>query len=58
MVTIHAGLECGIFSQKLPGLDCISMGPDMRDVHSVEETLSISSVARVWEYLKALLAEK
>lgn len=58
VVTIHAGLECGIFSQKLPGLDCVSMGPDMRDVHSVEETLSISSVARVWGYLKALLAEK
>ena len=58
VVTIHAGLECGIFSQKLPGLDCVSMGPDMRDVHSVEETLSISSVTRVWEYIKALLAEK
>lgn len=58
VVTIHAGLECGIFSQKLPGLDCVSMGPDMKDVHSVDETLSISSVARVWEYLKALLAEK
>ncbi len=58
VITIHAGLECGILSQKLPGLDCVSMGPDLRDVHSVKEAVSISSVARVWEYLKALLAER
>lgn len=55
--TIHAGLECGILSDKLPGLDCISFGPDMFDVHTPKERLSISSVARVWEFLKALLAD-
>lgn len=54
--TIHAGLECGIFSDKLPNLDCISFGPDQFDVHTPMERLRISSVKRVWEYLKALLA--
>lgn len=55
---IHAGLECGILSSKIEGLDCISMGPDMIDIHSPKERLSISSVERVWNYLKALLAVK
>lgn len=55
---IHAGLECGILSSKIPGLDCISIGPDMADVHTPDESISISSVARVWEFIKAVLAEK
>lgn len=55
---IHAGLECGILSSKVEGLDCISIGPDMSDVHTPDERISISSVARVWEFLKAVLAEK
>ncbi len=55
---IHAGLECGIFSEKLPGLDCVSFGPDMYDIHTTGERLSISSVQRVWEFLEQLLAEK
>lgn len=55
---IHAGLECGILASKTEDLDCISMGPDMRDIHTTEETLSISSTGRVWEYIVALLAEK
>ncbi|MBQ8558362.1 MAG: aminoacyl-histidine dipeptidase [Tyzzerella sp.] len=55
---IHAGLECGILSSKVEGLDCISIGPDMSDVHTPDEKISISSVARVWEFLKAVLAEK
>lgn len=55
---IHAGLECGILSSKIEGLDCISMGPDMFDVHTPDERVSMSSVARVWEYLKAVLACK
>lgn len=55
---LHAGLECGIFSDKIPGLDCISMGPDLFDVHTPNERVSISSVQRVWEFLKALLAVK
>ncbi|MDR3891097.1 MAG: aminoacyl-histidine dipeptidase [Blautia sp.] len=48
---IHAGLECGLFYEKIPGIDCISIGPDMKDIHTSEETLSISSTARVYEYL-------
>lgn len=55
---IHAGLECGILASKIEDLDCISIGPDMRDIHTTEETLSISSTGRVWEYIVALLAEK
>lgn len=55
---IHGGLECGILSNKLPGLDCISFGPDIFDVHSVKERMNISSVQRMWEYLKAVLAAK
>ena len=55
VVTIHAGLECGIFSDKIEDLDCISMGPNGRDIHTTEERLSISSTARVWEFLKEVL---
>ena len=51
VITIHAGLECGIFSDKIEGLDCISLGPDNYDIHTTEEHLSISSTARVWDYL-------
>lgn len=54
--TIHAGLECGLFAQKLPGLDAVSLGPDMRDIHSPREKLSISSVERTWAYLLGVLA--
>lgn len=55
VVAIHAGLECGLFAQKIPGLDLISLGPDMHDVHTPDERLSISSTIRVWEYLKLVL---
>lgn len=58
VVAIHAGVECGLFSGKLPGLDCVSMGPDMQSIHTTEEKLSISSVKRVWEYLLAFLKTK
>lgn len=52
---IHAGLECGLLSGKLPGLDCISLGPDMSGVHTTEEKLSISSTKRTWELLLEVL---
>lgn len=55
---IHAGLECGILASKIEGLDCISFGPDMRDIHTTEETLDVASAARVWEFLVKLLAMK
>ncbi len=57
VLVIHAGLECGIFSDKIEGLDCVSIGPDMFDIHTTEERLSISSAIRVFEYLKTLLKE-
>ncbi len=52
---IHAGLECGFFADKIPGLDCVSIGPDMSDVHTTSESLSISSTARTWEYICEVL---
>lgn len=55
--TIHAGLECGLLAEKLPGLDAVSMGPDMRDIHSTRERLSIASVQRTWDYLLEVLSE-
>lgn len=55
---IHAGLECGLIAAKINDLDCISLGPDMRDIHTTEETLSISSTKRVWEYLLKVLEVK
>lgn len=51
VVTIHAGLECGIFSDKTEGLDCVSIGPDNRDIHTPDERLSLPSFNRVYEYL-------
>lgn len=53
--TIHAGLECGLFCGKIEGLDCISIGPDMLDIHTPLERLSISSAGRVWKYILELL---
>ncbi len=55
---IHAGLECGLLGSKIADLDCVSMGPDMKDIHTTEETLSISSTKRVWEYLVKVLETK
>jgi len=57
VVMIHAGLECGIFSDKLPGLDCVSTGPDNFDIHTPKEHLSLSSVERVWKFLLRVLKE-
>ena len=57
VVMIHAGLECGIFSDKLPGLDCVSTGPDHFDIHTPKERLSLSSTERVWDFLLEVLKE-
>ena len=54
---IHAGLECGVFFENINNLDCISIGPDMMDVHTTKERLSISSVGRTWDYLLQVLKE-
>lgn len=57
IVAIHAGLECGVFMNKISGLDAISLGPDMYDVHTPNEHLNISSTERVWEFLLDALKE-
>ena len=57
VVAIHAGLECGLFYKKIDGLDCVSLGPDMKDIHTSEELLDIASTERVWNYLVKVLKE-
>ncbi len=52
---IHAGLECGLFSEKYPGLDMVSFGPTLRGVHSPDEKLEIATVDMVWRHLLAIL---
>lgn len=53
---IHAGLECGIFSEKISDLDCVSLGPTIYDIHTPKERLDIASTKRVWEFLLTYLA--
>ena len=52
---VHAGLECGMISGKIQGLDCISFGPNIYDIHTTKERLSISSALRTWEYILEVL---
>ena len=56
ITAIHAGLECGIFCGKKSDLDCVSMGPDIFDIHTYDERLSLSSAARTFELLCSVLA--
>lgn len=55
VVAIHAGLECGLLGQKLPGLDCVSIGPQMHDIHTSREKLEIASTERTWNFLLEVL---
>lgn len=57
VTAIHAGLECGIIGERVPGMDMISFGPDVRGAHSPDERCYVESVQRSWEYLKAVLLE-
>lgn len=57
IVAIHAGVECGLFKEKFRDIDMISFGPNLYDVHTPDEHMSISSVKRTWEYLLAVLKE-
>ncbi|GFR35936.1 aminoacyl-histidine dipeptidase [Thermobrachium celere] len=58
IVAIHAGVECGLFKEKLgEDVDMISFGPNLYDVHTPDEHISISSVKRMWDYLLAVLKE-
>lgn len=55
MTAIHAGLECGLISEKIPGLDIVSIGPDMHDIHSPKERLNLTSAIRVYKFIEKLL---
>ena len=55
VMAIHAGLECGLLGQKIEGLDAVSIGPHMQDIHTSRERLHIESTKRVWEYLQEVL---
>ena len=55
ILAIHAGLECGLLGEKIPGLDCVSIGPQMHDIHTSRERLDIASTERVWKFLLEVL---
>ena len=55
VIGIHAGLECGLFSEKYPNLDMVSMGPTLRGVHSPDERLLIPTVQIVWDHLLEIM---
>lgn len=55
---LHAGLECGLISIKIPDIDIVSIGPDTMGVHTVEEKISISSTIRVYQFLEKILSNK
>jgi dipeptidase D len=55
---IHAGLECGLIAEKMPGIDIVSIGPDMSGVHTIDEKLSISSAIRVYKFLEKVICKK
>ena len=57
IIGIHAGLECGLFAERYPNLDMLSMGPTMRGVHSPDERLHIPSVEKVWKLVLEILKE-
>ena len=58
ITVIHAGLECGILAGKVPGLDCLSIGPDILDVHTTKERLNITSAGEVYKFVLAILAAR
>ncbi len=55
VLAIHAGLECGLLGEKIPGLDCVSIGPQMHDIHTSREKLEIASTERTWKFLLEVL---
>lgn len=55
VMAIHAGLECGVLGEKLPGLDCVSIGPQMHNIHTSREKLEIASTERTWRFLLEVL---
>lgn len=57
IMALHAGLECGVFAKKIPDLDCVSFGPNMFDIHTTKERMSLSSAKRVWDFILRILTE-
>ena len=57
LLAIHAGLECGLLTEKYPGLDMVSFGPNLFDVHSPKEKVDVPSTQRIWGLLKGVLAD-
>lgn len=55
VLAIHAGLECGLLGEKIPGLDCVSVGPQMHDIHTSREKLEIASTERTWKFFLEVL---
>lgn len=55
LMAVHGGLECGVFSAGIPGIEIVSYGPDMKDIHTAKERLSISSTAKIWDYTVEIL---
>ena len=54
-IMMQGHLECGLLSEKLPGLDCVSIGPNMQDIHTSREKLHIASTERTWQFLLEIL---
>ena len=55
---VHAGVECGLFAGKISDLDCVSYGPDLKEIHTYRESMSISSVKRVYEFTRRIIEDK
>lgn len=56
--TMHAGLECGLLASKMPGLDAVSIGPELYDIHTPQERLSIESTARYYDFVRKIIEHK
>ncbi len=54
---IHAGVECGLFAGKIPGLDCVCIGPDLTDIHTFRERIHIASLQRTWALVTEVLRQ-
>ena len=57
LTAIHAGLECGLLTEKYPGLDIVSFGPDITGAHSPDERVSVKSVGKIWKLFAAVMAD-
>lgn len=55
---VHAGLECGILAEKIDGLEAVSIGPNILNIHTTREKLDLESVERTWEFILGILAKK